>query len=219
MVLPFEPDQLCSFKDLMWGLLMEADSSPKKVAKAATCAWALWGNRNEVRLGCQRKSGLPLGQKAVQFLEEYYAATSTATGASMPSIQQISWVPPQELVYKANVDGVVFLDLKAMGIGTVIKNEKGSVVVALSRKIYAPLGAIEAEAKAFEMGLQFAKDVGVHDLILEGDSLNVYRALLSLTSPPPTVDGVIIGVQKACLEFCYVGFSHVRRQGNRPAAF
>ena len=53
----------------------------------------------------------------------------------MPSIQQISWVPPQELVYKANVDGVVFLDLKAMGIGTVIKNEKGSVVVALSRKI------------------------------------------------------------------------------------
>ena len=80
----------------------------------------------------------------------------------------------------------IFLDPKAVGIG-----------------------AIEAEAKAFEMGLQFAKDVGVRDLILEGDSLNVYRAL-GLTSPPPSVDVVIIGVQKACSEFCYVGVSHVR---------
>ena len=193
----------------MWGLLMEADSSPERVAKAATCAWALWGNQNEVKLGGQRKSGLALVQKVVQFLEEYYAATSTATGASVPSIQQISWVPPQGLVYKANVDGAVFLDLKVVGIGIVIKDEKGSVVAALSRKIYASLGTVEAEAKAFEMGLQLAKDVGVRDLILEGDSLNVYRALLGLTSPPPTVDAVIIGVQKACLEFRYVGFSHV----------
>ena len=88
-------------------------------------------------------------------------------------------------MYKANVDGAVFLDLKVVGIGAVIKDENGSVVAALSRKIYASLGAVEAKAKAFEMGLQFAKDVGVRDLILEGDSLNVYRALLDLTSPPP----------------------------------
>ena len=93
----FELDKLCSFKDLMWGLLMEANSSPERVAKAATCAWALWGNQNEVKLGGQCKSGLALVQKVVQFLEEYYAATSTATGASVPSIQQISWVPPQGL--------------------------------------------------------------------------------------------------------------------------
>ena len=50
----------------------------------------------------------------------------------------------------------------------------------------------------------------MRDLILEGDSLNVYRALLGLTSPPPSVDVVIIGVQKACSEFCYVGVFHVR---------
>ena len=36
-------------------------------------------------------------------------------------------------MYKANVDGAVFLDLKVVGIGTVIKDEKGSVVAALSR--------------------------------------------------------------------------------------
>ena len=30
---------------------MEKDSTPKKAVKVATCAWALWVNRNEARLG------------------------------------------------------------------------------------------------------------------------------------------------------------------------
>ena len=89
-----------------------------------------------------------------------------------------------------------------------LEMKKGRVVAALSKKIHAPLGVVEAEAKAFEMGLQFAKDVGVRDLILEGGSLNVYRALLGST-PPPSVDAVVIGMQKACSEFHYVDFSHV----------
>ena len=59
----------------------------------------------------------------------------------------------------------------------------------------------------------------MRDLTLEGDSLNVYRALLGLTSPPPSVDAMVIGMQKACSEFCYVGFSYVQRKGNRPAHF
>ena len=44
-------------------------------------------------------------------------------------------------------------------------------IQVLSKKIDAPLGPLEIEAKAFEVGLQFTKDVGIHDLILEGDSL------------------------------------------------
>ena len=56
------------------------------------------------------------------------------------------------------------------------------------------------------MGLQFAKNIGVRDIILEGDSLNVYRVILGLSSPPPSVDAVIIGVQNACSEFIMLGF-------------
>ena len=115
------------------------------------------------------------------------------------------------------MDGAVFSDLKAVGFGAIIRDEKGCVEAALSKKFHALLGAAKVEAKAAEMGLQFAKDIGVRDIILEGDSLNVYRALLGLSSPPPSVDAVIIGVQNACSEFRYVGFSHTRRQGNRLA--
>ena len=47
-------------------------------------------------------------------------------------------------------------------MGVIIQDDKGLVVAALSKikKISAPLGALEVEANAFEVGLQFAKDVG-----------------------------------------------------------
>ena len=124
LALPFEPDRDCSFKDLMWVLLMEEDSTPEKVAKVATRAWVLWGNRNEVRMGGQRKSGLALVQKAVQYLEEYYVVLDTDTSTCTPRPQQITWVPPQGLVYKVNVDGAIFSNLKVVGFGAIIRMKK-----------------------------------------------------------------------------------------------
>lgn len=58
-------------------------------------------------------------------------------------------------------------------MGLVIRDSHGQVVVALSKKINSPLGALEVEAKAFEAELQFAKDVGIFYFIIEGDSLVV----------------------------------------------
>ena len=48
LVLPFTPDQSCSFKDMLWCLLVEMESSPEMIAKVVTYAWSLWGNRNEI---------------------------------------------------------------------------------------------------------------------------------------------------------------------------
>lgn len=58
-----------------------------------------------------------------------------------------------------------------MYIGVATRDDEGRVMAALSKKIKVPLGPVEVEAKDFELGLQFAKDVGIRDLILEGDSL------------------------------------------------
>ena len=83
--------------------------------------------------------------------------------------------------------------------------------------ISAPLGPLEAEAKAFEVGLQLARDMGYHDVILEGDTLILVRALCGLSSHPSTIDSLVVGMQHMCSEFRMVYVSHVRRQGNKPA--
>ena len=86
----------------------------------------------------------------------------------------------------------------------------------MSKKINAPPGALEAKAKAFKVGLQFAMDVGIHDFILEGDSLLIHNALCGLSPPPSSVALVIRGMLMSCGAFYQVDFSHIRRQGNRP---
>ncbi|XP_030936688.1 uncharacterized protein LOC115961941 [Quercus lobata] len=91
------------------------------------------------------------------------------------------------------------------------------MVAAMSRSIQAPLGPLEVEAKAFEAGLQLARDMGYQDIILEGDSLVLVRTLCGLSSPPSTVDSLIVGMQLLCSDFLTVYVSHVRRQGNKPA--
>ena len=84
-----------------------------------------------------------------------------------------------------NIDGAVFSKRKQAGARVVIRDGDGEMTAALSKQWGFPLGAIEAEAKAWEAGILFARDVGIRDVEFEGDSLEVCNALKGLTSPPP----------------------------------
>ena len=116
-----------------------------------------------------------------------------------------------------NVDGAVFKAQTAVGVGVLIRDCNGQVIAALSKRINAPLGPLETEAKAFEAGVQFARDIGVQDIIIEGDSLTVVNALCGNTSPPSSVAAVIAGIKVLSGFVRQVDYSHVRRQCNRPA--
>ena len=129
------------------------------------------------------------------------------------------WIPPPPQHYKINVDGAVFGAQKAAGIGILIRDAEGSVVGACSKKINAPLGAMEVEAKALGAGVQFAKDLLIHDILLESDSLNLINDLLELNPPPSraSVAAILNGVLSSLHDFRSAGLSHVRKLGNRPA--
>ena len=116
-----------------------------------------------------------------------------------------------------NVDGAIFKERKESGVGVIIRDVNGLVVAAMCKKFHAPLGPLEVEAKAFESGLQFAKDVGLQEFILKGDSLNVVRALRGLSPPSVSVMSIIYGIQSSCHDVRKVLFSHVCRKGNKLA--
>ena len=106
---------------------------------------------------------------------------------------------------------------KAVGVGVIVRDEKGQLEAALCKKIQAPLGVVEAEAVAHEAGLVFAKDISIHNIILEGDSRIIHNALCETSNPPSSMAAVIQGMQDLCRDFCEVEFSHVRRQCNTSA--
>ena len=104
-----------------------------------------------------------------------------------------------------------------MGISVIVWDLHGHFVAAMCKQLHAPLGPIESESKVVEIGMQFAKQLGLLDIIMEGDSLMVSRALNQSSSPLALIDAVIMGISLASLEFHTVYFSHVKRNANSPA--
>ena len=64
-----------------------------------------------------------------------------------------------------------------------IRDDMGQLVLALSKKVRAHFGALEIEAKAFKAGISLARDLGIREFIIEGDSLTVSQFLVEKTSP------------------------------------
>ena len=160
-----------------------------------------------MRKGGKKKSGSEIVQWSSRYLKEYHAVTERPTTAPAPRVT--FWTPPPTDRYKINVDGAVFKTQEAAGVGVLVRDCHGQVIAALSKKINAPLGPLETEVKAVEAAVQFARDVGVQDCIIEGNSLITYNALSGNTSPPSSVAAVISGIRVLS------GF--LRRQCNRPA--
>nr|XP_023873208.1 uncharacterized protein LOC111985788 [Quercus suber] len=201
--------------DMVWYGMVEAEWDAELIGKTVMVAWSLWTNRNEERNGGARKNATRIGNDALQYLAEYQECI--AETVQRKETQPEFWKPPPSGMFKLNVDGAVFADQKAAGVGALIRDEEGKVIGALSKKITAPLKALEIEAKAVEVGLQFAKDLSIQEFILEGDSLLVINALKELSLPPSSVAAIISSSMSVSHEFRKIVFSHVRRQGNRPA--
>ncbi|XP_050259076.1 uncharacterized protein LOC126704086 [Quercus robur] len=127
------------------------------------------------------------------------------------------WQPPKPPWYKANMDGAVFTQQKEAGIGVVIRDHHGEVVAALSKRIKAPLGAVEIEAKAMEEGVRFAWEMGIRDCLFKSDSLTVVNAMQRRTEVPASIVNVINGSLSQLYGFRDVNFSHVGRSGNKVA--
>ena len=216
MVLRSEQGDHQTFLDLLWNALMVEGAGEDKAARVITMAWALWHNGNEVRHGWKSKSGQAVAQWATHYLTEYSMAMD-ANAISNPVVEQItSWSPSPAGCLKVNVDGAIFSAQRTARIRVVIRNEDGSFKAALLKKIMVPLGAVEAEVKAFEASLLLAKDLGVRDIVLEGDSMIIHNALCERSPPPASVAAVIEGMQDLCKDFRRIEFTHVRQQGNRP---
>ncbi|XP_023878480.2 uncharacterized protein LOC111990943 [Quercus suber] len=153
----------------------------------------------------------------MEYLAEYGAAMELIDLEEPVVEPPATWTPPRNGWFKINVDGAIFSKQKNEGIGVLIRDEWGRVEAAMSKKIEAPLGSVEVEAKALEAGLMLARDVGLQEVVLEGDSLSLINALCGIAPPPAFVEPIVMGVWDLCREFRRTAFSHVCRQGNKPA--
>ena len=82
-----------------------------------------------------------------------------------------------------------------------IRDHEGRVAVAMSKKLLQPLGPLEIEAKDMEIGVSFAWDIGIRDVVVESHSKIVADTLLGLCTPPMVVSNVLTGIAYKLQDF------------------
>nr|XP_023888246.1 uncharacterized protein LOC112000364 [Quercus suber] len=203
------------FLDVFW-LLLESQGE-KDWELFAFGAWCLWNNRNTVRHRGASKQGKTITEDARRYREEVRTALPSRGQVPRPMSKHKHWSPPPQDWYKVNVDAAVFKEQGTCGIGVVIRNYKGQIMGAMSKKVEFPLRALEAEAKAAEAGIFLAWDLGLKNIIVEGDAQLVIQALNGVAAPAIPIIKIDEGSRRCLQMFCSWKAVHTNRRNNTAA--
>jgi ribonuclease HI len=95
---------------------------------------------------------------------------------SSPSTKA-KWEAPVLDFFKANWDVAISQAENIMGIGVIIRDGQGNVIAALSQQVKSKHDPVIAEAIAARRAVEFCIEVEVQEVIFEGDSMLVVKAI------------------------------------------
>ncbi|KAA8530045.1 hypothetical protein F0562_004754 [Nyssa sinensis] len=127
------------------------------------------------------------------------------------------WKAPEVGLFKLNIDGSWSDSDGRGGVGGLVRDCQGEVIEGFGKMLVDCGSATQVEMFAILHGLIFAKEIGIHDIILEGDSLN---SLLAIKSPLEDFSSLGIYVEEVNVAFCFfnwISYAHVRREANAVA--
>ncbi|XP_023897003.2 uncharacterized protein LOC112008874 [Quercus suber] len=115
-------------------------------------------------------------------------------------------------MYKTNYDGVVFSESGEVGIGVVVQDAKGEVIVALAEKITYP-GSVEMlEALAVRRAAKFIVELGISFSEFEGDLEVVCSALRITNWGHPSIGHIVKDTLSIVGSLRTFSFSHTKRR-------
>ncbi|XP_028114804.1 uncharacterized protein LOC114312721 [Camellia sinensis] len=101
--------------------------------------------------------------------------------------------------------------------GVVVRDHKGAVIAAMSVKRASEMDVDFIVAFAVLATIQFVLDMGLHHIILEGDSLVIVRALQSSWAFMASFGHFVEQAKSLLARFRSWGVKHVKREGNSVA--
>ncbi|KAF5472125.1 hypothetical protein F2P56_008865 [Juglans regia] len=124
------------------------------------------------------------------------------------------WEHPPPRVFKLNVDRVIFQNQHSASIGAVLRDCKGEVLMAISKKETKVSDPTGVEMLAIFRALQLSMHMGIHHLIIESDASTLVEELQKSAPPMALVGNVIKDTKELmhCFQSCEV--RHVGRNCN-----
>lgn len=172
-------------------------------------AWFIWNHRNRLRLSEKGLATDRIFEAARTYLSDFQVRFPKTTAKA--TMGNIKWRPPVSATYKTNYDSAVFIDSGEAGIGVVVRNARGEVMAALSKKISYP-GTVELlKALAARRAAKFAIELGISSSEFEGDYEVVCGALKAVEWGHPSLGQIIKDTWPIVSSLRTVSFSHTRQ--------
>ena len=111
----------------------------------------------------------------------------------------------------------IFLDLQCSRFGAIIRNTNGEVMAGMSAKGPYMNSSEEAEVLACRKSIEFSMESGFSRLIIEGDSLNVIRAISTPAANSSLLGHINEDIRCNIKGLQVVSFSWVKRGGSMVA--
>ena len=127
---------------------------------------------------------------------------------------KVYWKPLTQPLFKVNFDGVVFNDVKKAGTRVVIQDNMGLVLASMSYSVPLANSVVMVEAIVVVKALTFAKDIGLHFIVLEGDLELIINSLKSKDISFAAYGHLIKEAKYFASSIVVYSFSHTKRLDN-----
>ncbi|KAL2929163.1 hypothetical protein RDABS01_034574 [Bienertia sinuspersici] len=167
-----------SFKDcFMW---MARKLNKDELSLFATLAWAAWTSRNKRIFHLSDHDPRSIAVGFSKYVADYkrYALNVFGARLSLDVRSAAGWNPPPSGVVKVNTDAAVF-DGGGVGLGAVVRDEKGGLLAIGSKRLGCRWSAAMAEAAAINYGLLLARRLNYMEVWLECDAMELVGRISS----------------------------------------
>ncbi|XP_042972957.1 uncharacterized protein LOC122304758 [Carya illinoinensis] len=161
--------------------------------------WSLWYRRNQMQM---EQTIIQPVQAAEHAISIYKAFKDVQGTTSRQQLQQLSkWQAPPDGFLKVNVDGAIFVDQRRAGIGVVLWDTNGVVLMAASKTEMEVDEAATIEAIAVLRGIQLCLPLGIPKLIIETYCPNVVQELQSSKALYASAGNLFADIKHLLLHF------------------
>ena len=150
---------------------------------------------------------------AREALQEYNQLRPTHE--KIPRIaRSVRWHLPSSGLLKINFDDALSAEENIVGLGVIVRNENKLAMAALSQQIPLLTSVEMVEVLAARRALWIARELGFHNVIVEGDSESIINSINGNIMAQSEFGHILHDIKFLCSFFSCISFQHVRRQGN-----
>ncbi|XP_059441727.1 uncharacterized protein LOC132174030 [Corylus avellana] len=168
----------CPSAQDVWGLSIRKLQKCSLHCSTILTSKEIWQRRNCILHGGKFTHPIVVANLARDRLLQFSQANTLVIncGDLGAAETKTKWQAPPGF-YKVNWDIALSTVNNCMGIGVIVRDERGHVLAAKNQTIHATHESVTGEALAALHAAEFCRELGFFEILLKGDSMSVVKAI------------------------------------------